>query len=201
MNDQTGFIKAKFDALAEAEVQRWSSINGDPTYHDHMPNESVVVPLGNPAGAQNLVLRFGMEKAANDWWWALDKLAVGVPPCLTGVSADGVSFTVRIVEALGKSVDQSKPVTAELDGAGVTPLNLSQDGSYYLVNYNMAPMVFQPRSAHTVRVRYTTSENVGPERGGHRVLLQRDAARCVSSGCCGWRGRVTRGRSVLRCTT
>ncbi len=166
INDQTGFIKARFDALAEAEVQRWTSINGEPTYHDHMPNESVVVPLGNPAGAQNLVLRFGMEKAANDWWWAVDNLAVGVPPFLTGVSADGVSFTVRIVEALGKSVDQSKPVTAELDGAGVTPLNLSQDGSYYLVNYNMAPMVFQPRSAHTVRVRYTTSDNVGRDEAG-----------------------------------
>ena len=158
INDQTGFITAAFDGAVEAEIQRWSSINGDPTYHDHMPNESVVVPLGNPAGAHNVVLKFGMEKAANDWWWAVDNLAIGIPPFLSGISADGVSFTVRIVEALGKAVDQSKPITVALDGTPVTPVSPSQEGSYLLLTYSQAPVVFQPGSTHTVLVQYTTSD-------------------------------------------
>jgi hypothetical protein len=52
INDQTGFITAAFDAAAASEVLRWTSISDSATYHDHLVNESVIVPLSNPAGAQ-----------------------------------------------------------------------------------------------------------------------------------------------------
>jgi hypothetical protein len=155
INDQTGYITVAFDGAPEVEIQRWTSISGDPTYHDHFPNESVVVPLGNPAGAKNAVIKLGMEKSANDWWWAVDNIAIGIPPFLSGISADGVSFTVRIVEALGKAVDQTKPVTVRLDGTPVSPVSFSQEGSYLLLAYSQAPQVFQPGSTHSVRVTYT----------------------------------------------
>ena len=133
-------------------------MSDSPNFHDHLPNESVVIPLNNPAGAKSLVLKFGMEKAANDWWWALDNIAVGTPPFASGIAADGVSFTVRIVEALGKGVDQTKGVAVELDGTAVTPIQLSQEGSYVLVKYSQTPKVFSPGSRHTVKVKYTSKE-------------------------------------------
>lgn len=158
INDQTGFITASYDGAAAVEVQRWTSVSEDATYHDHMPNESVIVALNNPAGATSLVLKIGMEKAANDWWWAVDNLAVGVPPFASGVAADGVSFTARIVQGLGKSVDQSKGVTAELDGAAVTPVTLTPEGDYLLVRYSQAPEIFAPGSRHTLKLKFTSNE-------------------------------------------
>jgi len=155
INNQTGFITASFDSTAEAEVQRWTSINSEETYHDHLPNESVVVSLNNPAGAQSLVLKFGMEKAANDWWWAIDNVAVGTPPFLAGISADGVSFSLRIVEALGRAVDQTKPVTMQLDGTVLSGISMFPEGSYLVLSYSQAPTVFAPGSHHTVQVAYT----------------------------------------------
>ena len=161
INDQTGYIVATFDGGTPIEIQRWTSVSDDPTYHDHFPNESVVIPLSNPAAAKNLVLKFGMEKAANDWWWALDNIAIGVPPFASGISADGVSFTVRIVQALGKTVDQTKGVALELDGTAVTGVTLStsEDGNYLLAKYSQSPEVFAPGSVHSVKVKYTSNEN------------------------------------------
>ncbi len=161
INNQTGYITATFGTSPEVEIQRWTSVSDEETYHDHMVNESVVIPLNNPAGATSLVLKVGMEKAANDWWWAVDNFAVGAPPFASGIAANGVSFTVRIVEALGRTVDTSKPITATLDGTGATPLEISQDetGTYRLVAYTQAPKVFQPGTRHTVVLSYTSDQN------------------------------------------
>ena len=159
INNQTGYITASYDNGTPVELQRWTSVSDDPTYHDHMPNESVIIPLNNPAAAKNIVLKFGMEKAANDWWWAVDNLAIGVPPFVSGISANGVGFTVRIVQALGKSVDQAKGVTVELDGTAVTGLQVSQDGDYVLAAYTQTPKIFVPGSSHTVKVKFTSNEN------------------------------------------
>lgn len=159
INDQTGFITAAFDSSAASEILRWDSINGNDTYHGHLPNESVVIPLNNPAGAKNLVLKFGMEKAANDWWWALDNIAVGIPPFASGIAADGVSFVARIVQTAGKKVDQGKGVTVELDGKAVTPVELTTEGDYLMVKHSQAPAIFVPGSQHTVKLKFTSSEN------------------------------------------
>jgi len=32
--------------------------------------------LNNPAGAQEMVITFGMLDAGNDWWWAIDNVKV-----------------------------------------------------------------------------------------------------------------------------
>ncbi len=38
-----------------------------------------VLPLSNPAGGSAMV-RFGLTDAGNDWWWAIDNVAVSVVP-------------------------------------------------------------------------------------------------------------------------
>lgn len=85
INNQTAIITAKFDNGEPIQILKWDSVSGSPTFHTDMPNESVLVSIPNPAGAQNMVLTFALVEAANDWWWAVDNIAVsagGAPPII-----------------------------------------------------------------------------------------------------------------------
>ncbi len=78
-NNQTATIGASFGvggSQTEVEALRWDS---DPTGDYFKPdatNEQVAISLIAPAGADSLSLNFGMTKAYNDWWWAIDNLVV-----------------------------------------------------------------------------------------------------------------------------
>lgn len=72
-------ITVVFDGGAPVEVLRWSSDPNDPNFHDDFPNETVVVPVEIPSGAQTMVVSFGMLDATNDWWWAIDNISIAVP--------------------------------------------------------------------------------------------------------------------------
>jgi hypothetical protein len=54
-------------------------------------NESLSLPLNNPAGATSATVRFGMTTADNDWWWALDNIGVNATLDLPGVRLVGVT--------------------------------------------------------------------------------------------------------------
>ena len=104
-DQQTGLIEVAFDGGEFSEVLRWESdsssdfFKSDFAYHW---NESVVLPLDNPAGAQTATLRISYLTAGNDWWWALDNLAVtgvrlgetmvGAP--MIGIAMEGGNVTV-----------------------------------------------------------------------------------------------------------
>jgi hypothetical protein len=49
-------------------------------------NESIALPVSNPAGGSMLV-RFGMVTAGNDWWWAIDNVRVSTTEA--DVNGDG----------------------------------------------------------------------------------------------------------------
>jgi hypothetical protein len=79
-DSQTATITASYDGAAAIEVMRWESASGSAVYHDHRTNETVMVPLRNPAGAKSMVLTFGYFNAQNNWWWAIDNVLVrGLP--------------------------------------------------------------------------------------------------------------------------
>ncbi len=160
-NNQTAVITAQWDNGTPVEVLRWDSDSNGAFYKPDSDfiNEAALVELNNPAGAKKLVLKLGMINAANDWWWAVDNLAVGEPPMLTGVSATGVGFTVRITEALGKTVNTGAPVTTKLDGQPVT-VTVDRDpdnANQVVVTHNQAPKIYVPGSSHLVEVSFTTS--------------------------------------------
>ena len=52
-------------------------------------NEAVSLPLDLPDDASSMVVRFGMTNAGNDWWWAVDNIAVDaeVVPEPSGIAA------------------------------------------------------------------------------------------------------------------
>ena len=168
INHQNGVVDVAFDGGANKRVVDFDSDSESPNFKKDVDfiNESVVVPLNNPAGATSMKVRFGMLTAANDWWWAVDNIAVGVPPLLSSVTGNGVAVTNRIVEALGKTVNTAAGVTVTIGGKTVTPVEVGRA----LVNDNYpeservfvshtGTQVFAPRSRVAVVVRFT--DNTG----------------------------------------
>ncbi len=157
INNQTAVITAQWDNGTPVEILRWDSIPDGPFFKadNDFINEAALAELNNPGGAQKLVLKFGMIEAANDWWWAIDNVAVGEPPFITGASATGVGFSVRLREALGKTVNDNSPITATLDGQTVTVTD-TRDGEQVMVAHDQTPKIFEPGSTHSVVVNFTT---------------------------------------------
>ncbi|MBC7771708.1 MAG: hypothetical protein H7210_04365 [Pyrinomonadaceae bacterium] len=88
-NNQTATIVAIYtvgSSTIEVEILRWEStmfladgFTPNPNFHDDLPNESVTLTnaqLQAPVGATSVRFKFGLSNAGNDWWWAIDNLAV-----------------------------------------------------------------------------------------------------------------------------
>ena len=73
---QTANVTVSYDGGTPVEVLLWESDEASASYKPPATNETVVVDLQNPAGAQSLVLTFGLFDAGNDWWWAIDNVEV-----------------------------------------------------------------------------------------------------------------------------
>jgi hypothetical protein len=78
---QTANITASFNGEEPIEVLLWESDSSSPNFkNDNSTNESITVYLENPPWATNVVLKFGLFEAGNDWWWAIDNIKVtGMP--------------------------------------------------------------------------------------------------------------------------
>lgn len=82
-NNQTGHVAVSFDGGATySDVLTWTSRPTEATYHDANVNESVLLDITQPAGATSMTVRFGLTDAENDWFWAVDNVAVtgGIVP-------------------------------------------------------------------------------------------------------------------------
>ena len=57
-------IDVSFDGQPNVKVLEWSSNSGDPNYKDdNSTNDTILVPVPNPAGAQTMTLSFGLTNA------------------------------------------------------------------------------------------------------------------------------------------
>jgi hypothetical protein len=186
INNQTGLVWTTFNAGTTNEIVRWEStrtladgftdnpffksdlLKSDPTNPDEVShsNEAVIIPLNNAAGQNSLKLTFGLVEAANDWWWAVDNIAVGVPPLVTSVSGTGVAVRARVSEALGKNVDETRPILLEIDGLQVSPVTVTRQDNLVFVGYDQSPSVYMPGSRHTVTVKFTATDGRQVTDGG-----------------------------------
>lgn len=114
------YITVSFNGGAQTEVLRWNDSPGavgppvvppGPNHKPDAPNERITIPLNNPVGATTVQVRFGLEKAKNDWWWALDNIVVDAGPI-------PVSFTQQPASA---NVTIGSPVTFTAAVAGTAP--------------------------------------------------------------------------------
>lgn len=129
-NNQTATIKVSYNGGPKIEVLRWDSDNDpeNPYYHPDSPNERVSgLDLMYNGTSTTMTLEFGLGKAWNDWWWAVDNISVEVPadPSLVRIDTNtGRGFLVGgdIISTTIKSIDISS-ATGQLRGASTTGLS------------------------------------------------------------------------------
>ncbi|MCA9233939.1 MAG: PEP-CTERM sorting domain-containing protein [Planctomycetales bacterium] len=90
-NNQTAILWYTFDNGTQDFIDLWDSDAGhvssgpldpeparpaSPTFKDDATNESLEYTVSVPAGANSVQFTFGYLNAGNDWWWAIDNLAL-----------------------------------------------------------------------------------------------------------------------------
>jgi Ca2+-binding RTX toxin-like protein len=75
-DNQKAVLTVSYDGGAPIELLRWTSDPTDPDFKADATNETLTVALNNPQGATSAVISFGVIDGGNDWWWAIDNIAV-----------------------------------------------------------------------------------------------------------------------------
>jgi hypothetical protein len=165
-NNQTALITASYNGGAPVEVLRWDSVAG-PFFHDDNENEKVSVLMNNPVGATNLVVKIGMLKGANDWWWAFDNLEINIGDIPSSIftytpAAGAVNVGPRpqigAVITPGTTTISPGSVQILLDGTSL-PVTVSTDAASRTVASARAPAVLPKLSTHTNTLIYSDSLN------------------------------------------
>ncbi|MFH1744016.1 MAG: hypothetical protein ABIH23_33850 [bacterium] len=127
---QEANLTASFDGGDPVTLFIWSSDANDPNYKDdNSVNDAIFMPISIPAGAQSMVLTFGMYNSTNDWWWAIDNIVVAAEGGDTGEEPLlSVGFDEATAEAAG--FVYSQPTGFELGriSTGAVPVGPWTDG-------------------------------------------------------------------------
>ncbi|MBI2950091.1 MAG: immunoglobulin domain-containing protein [Verrucomicrobia bacterium] len=115
--DQKANVRVSYDGGAAVEVLRWESVETSPNFHNDAVNETVNVPLRNPAGAKSMVITFGYLDAGNNWWWAIDNLSV-----FAGETPPPAVAPTIATQPQGTTVTAGASVTLTVAANGTAPL-------------------------------------------------------------------------------
>ena len=122
-NNQTASVRVSYDGGANfSPVLHWDSNSASPTFKPDAANELVTLNLQNPAGANSAIVEFGLTNAGNDWWWAIDNLALYTPTVLEVNTATGQMSLVDATDLTGYEI---KSAAGSLNPAGWTGGNLN----------------------------------------------------------------------------
>ncbi|MDX2035028.1 MAG: hypothetical protein SFX72_00130 [Isosphaeraceae bacterium] len=128
-NNQTAVVDADFGAFGTQQLMLWQSDPNAANFKPAATNESVSLTFTPPAGATTVKLDFGMLKARNDWWWAIDNIQVALQISTFAVSefaSDSSGFTAWFSQPLDAS--DLNIVNSEL-GLGVSDIVVTSGGS------------------------------------------------------------------------
>ncbi|MFA6046132.1 MAG: alkaline phosphatase family protein [Phycisphaerales bacterium] len=127
--NQAASIMVSYDGGTPQSIAEWASAAG-PHFKASAPNETLVLTLNNPEGAQSMVISFRMYNAGNNWWWAMDNLQVLARPAHPPVVLLDEDFEEV---PLGPNVDETlsgthvwsgqPPRDWVFDDSGVTGIN------------------------------------------------------------------------------
>ncbi len=180
-NNQTATVAVRYNGGAYQNLLTWDSQTGGPNFHPDSTNEAIDLDLNYNGTATTLQLQFGLTKAANDWWWALDNIRVVVPSAptilqintttgsATIVGGDVISETINgydISSALGNlsptgnvglSFSKPNPVDGP-DGDSIVGNSLGENWQLASSNSNLFSEFFLDGSSTFVSTR---SESLG----------------------------------------
>lgn len=160
-NNQTAIIEVSYNGGPFTQIMFWDSASGSPTFHPDAPNESVTLQLSNPASATNAVIRFTLYNAANDWWWAVDNIALqagAAPPQIATAPStqevtegDAATFTVVATgDGLayqwykGQGTNKVAISTATSSTYTINPVTAADAGFYSVTVTNSAGSISSP---------------------------------------------------------
>lgn len=127
-NNQTATINVRYNGGPKTEVLRWDSDPEGDNFHDDATNERVAnLDLQYNGTATTMQLEFGLSKAWNDWWWAVDNISIEVPANPSVVKIDtntGRGYLVGgdVISTTIKSIDIGS-IGGQLSGATTTGLS------------------------------------------------------------------------------
>ncbi len=121
-NAQTATVTVAFDGGEPIEVVRFDSDGASANFKDHAPNDTIFASIDNPEGASRMVLAFRYFDAGNNWWWAVDNIAVsGEVPAVFFEDFESVNLGPNVDEAVAGDAVWTKepPAGWNIDDSGV----------------------------------------------------------------------------------
>ncbi|MDY6940278.1 MAG: discoidin domain-containing protein [Cyanobacteriota bacterium] len=117
-DEQTGLLLASFDGGTPVELLRYDSNNTDDS---GFRNQTITKDFNVPDGASKLVLSWQLLNANNDWYWAIDNIA------LTGDATQPTETLTNV--ALNKTTSQSS--NAYGSNNGIKAVDGKTTGNYW----------------------------------------------------------------------
>ena len=96
---QSAAVWVAFDGGDPVEILLWDSVPGADFKADNV-NETIIIPVNNPEGANSMVLSFRYFEAGNDWWWAVDNIEVTGTFVLFGEDFEGLPLGPNVDEGV-----------------------------------------------------------------------------------------------------
>ena len=153
-NNQTATVEVSFDGGPKIKVVDWSSNEADPNFKDdNSTNETVLVPVPNPAGAKTMEMSFGLTNAANDWFWAVDNISLAAGSAtIADVSSTPNKLVIDIADT-GANKIVTTSIVLKLNDV-VVPSTVTTAGSIISVTH-IPTTPFPPATTYTYLVTAT----------------------------------------------
>ncbi|MCC7390312.1 MAG: hypothetical protein IT431_16270 [Phycisphaerales bacterium] len=173
---QEASVEVSFDGGSTwSTVQHYSSDSGSGDFQDDIFNGTRSIAINNPGGAGSMLVRFGYYNAGNNWWWAIDDIAVtgntsnapSYPPAFFTISVPTFNLTPGVQITWGAACGASSYIIELAKDAEFTDVRHSATKS--TVNYTIPGNV--PTGIYFVRV---TARNSAGDRGclvDQRIVL------------------------------
>jgi hypothetical protein len=107
-NNQSVEVLAVFNTGETQTVTAWNSDSTSPNFKNDAPNESLSFSVFPNTAATSVELYFNLANAANDWWWAIDNVAVADIDINTGLPSSTVFSEGFDSIPLGPSVNERR---------------------------------------------------------------------------------------------
>jgi len=147
-NNQTATVEVSFDGGPKIKVVDWSSNEADPNYKDdNSTNDTILVPVPNPAGANTMELSFGLTNAANDWFWAIDNISLTAGAATIASVTPTPGRVVIDIADTGANKINTTTIVLKLNDV-VVPATVTTQGTIISVTHVPSPP-FPPASTHT----------------------------------------------------
>ena len=135
---QRALIEVSFDAGATWQTAlEYNSTPTNPNYRPDSVNETISIPVNNPAGATSMAIRFAYLETRNNWFWAFDNLVVaGLRASLFSENFEGLVLGPNVEEGITTGSGGAKPnvwtktppAGWSIDDSGVPGVGTDQDG-------------------------------------------------------------------------